>query len=90
VIEVPILNEYTWRGAGERSEEFIALAKQDVERIVQESPVAVMLMHTHGIQMVGSKSLTSPLPPHWIFEPRKHRATTYLHAGKLSVLSPPT
>lgn len=49
VIEAPILNEYTWRGAGERSDEFIALAKADVERIVKESPVAVILMHTHGI-----------------------------------------
>ncbi len=49
VIEAPILNEYTWRGAGTRSEEFIQLARQDASRIVQESPVAVILMHTHGI-----------------------------------------
>ena len=49
VIEAPILNEYTWRGAGARSEEFIDLARQDVTRIVSESPVAVILMHTHGI-----------------------------------------
>ncbi|MBI3973517.1 MAG: polysaccharide deacetylase family protein [Chloroflexi bacterium] len=49
IIEVPILNEYTWRGVGARSGEFIALAQQDVERIVQASPVAVILMHTHGI-----------------------------------------
>lgn len=49
VIEAPILNEYTWRGAGARSAEFVALARQDVTRIVRESPVAVILMHTHGI-----------------------------------------
>ena len=49
VIEAPILNEYTWRGAGARSAEFVDLARQDVARIVTESPVAVILMHTHGI-----------------------------------------
>lgn len=49
VVEVPILNEYTWRGAGQRSDEFIELAKKDLDRIGQESPVAVILMHTHGI-----------------------------------------
>ncbi|MEZ4730446.1 MAG: DUF2334 domain-containing protein [Caldilineaceae bacterium] len=49
VVEAPILNEYTWRGAGQRSTEFIDLARQDVERIAQESPIAVLLMHTHGI-----------------------------------------
>lgn len=49
VIEVPILNEYTWRGAGARSAEFIALAQEDVARIVAESTVAVILLHTHGI-----------------------------------------
>ncbi len=49
VIEAPILNEYTWRGSGLRSAEFSQLARQDVARIVQESPVAVILMHTHGI-----------------------------------------
>ncbi|MEM7533495.1 MAG: DUF2334 domain-containing protein [Chloroflexota bacterium] len=49
VVEVPIVNEYTWRGAGERSDEFIALAKQDLDRARQESPVVVILMHTHGI-----------------------------------------
>ncbi|MBX3012643.1 MAG: DUF2334 domain-containing protein [Caldilineaceae bacterium] len=49
VIEAPILNEYTWRGSGQRSDEFIALARQDVARIAQESPIAVLLMHTHGI-----------------------------------------
>ncbi len=49
VVEAPILNEYTWRGAGQRSAEFIDLARQDVDRIAQESPIAVLLMHTHGI-----------------------------------------
>lgn len=49
IVEAPILNEYTWRGSGQRSEEFIELAKQDIDRIAQESPVAVLLMHTHGI-----------------------------------------
>jgi len=49
VVEAPILNEYTWRGAGARSQEFIELARRDASRIVQESPVAVILMHTHGI-----------------------------------------
>ena len=49
VIEAPILGEYTWRGAGARSAEFVELARRDVSRIVNESPVAVILMHTHGI-----------------------------------------
>lgn len=49
IVEAPILNEYTWRGASQRAEEFLALARQDVDRIVQESPIAVILMHTHGI-----------------------------------------
>ena len=49
VIEVPILNEYTWRGSGQRSEEFIELARRDLDRISAHSPVVVMLMHTHGI-----------------------------------------
>jgi hypothetical protein len=49
IIEAPILNEYTWRGAWERESEFIALARQDLDRIVAESPVVVILMHTHGI-----------------------------------------
>ena len=49
VIEAPILNEYTWRGSGVRSAEFIELARQDVAHIVQASSVAVILMHTHGI-----------------------------------------
>ena len=49
IIEAPILNEYTWRGAWQREEEFIALAKNDIDRAVQESPLVVFLMHTHGI-----------------------------------------
>ncbi|NUQ00123.1 MAG: DUF2334 domain-containing protein [Armatimonadetes bacterium] len=49
VIQAPIVNEYTWRGAGQRSDEFLALARHDVARIAQESPIAVLLMHTHGI-----------------------------------------
>lgn len=49
VIEVPILNEYTWRGAWQREQEFLALAKEDVSRIAQESDVAVLLTHTHGV-----------------------------------------
>lgn len=49
VVEVPILNEYTWRGAWQREQEFIALAKEDVSRIAQESTVAVLLTHTHGV-----------------------------------------
>jgi hypothetical protein len=49
IIEVPILNEYTWRGASQREAEYLALARQDVRRIVTESPVVVILMHTHGI-----------------------------------------
>lgn len=49
VIEAPILNEYTWRGASTREADFVTLAKQDVDRIVEESPIAVLLMHTHGI-----------------------------------------
>lgn len=49
VIEVPILNEYTWRGAWQREQEFLALAKEDVSRIAQESEVAVLATHTHGV-----------------------------------------
>jgi len=49
VVEVPILNEYTWRGAWQREQEFVALAKEDVSRIAQESNVAVLLTHTHGV-----------------------------------------
>lgn len=49
VIEVPILNEYTWRGAWQREAEFLALARADVARIAEESAVAVLLTHTHGV-----------------------------------------
>lgn len=49
IIEAPILNEYTWRGASARETEFIALAKQDIDRIRAHSPIVVLLMHTHGI-----------------------------------------
>lgn len=49
IVEVPILNEYTWRGAWQREQEFLALAKEDVSRIAQESEVAVLLTHTHGV-----------------------------------------
>ncbi|MDW8105726.1 MAG: DUF2334 domain-containing protein [Armatimonadota bacterium] len=49
VIEIPILNEYTWRGAWQREAEFLALAQADVQRIAQESEVAVLLTHTHGV-----------------------------------------
>ncbi len=49
IVEAPMLNEYTWRGASAREPEFLALARADVERIARESPIAVILMHTHGI-----------------------------------------
>lgn len=49
VVEVPILNEYTWRGAWQKEQEFLALAKEDVSHIAQESGVAVLLTHTHGV-----------------------------------------
>ncbi len=49
IVEVPILNEYTWSGSGQRSSEFMELAKQDLDRIHGESEVVVILMHTHGI-----------------------------------------
>lgn len=49
IIEVPILNEYTWSGSGQRSDEFIELARQDLDRIHGKSEVVVILMHTHGI-----------------------------------------
>ncbi len=49
IVEVPILNEYTWRGAGQRSAEFVELAKQDLDRMHQQSDIVVILMHTHGI-----------------------------------------
>ncbi len=49
IIEAPIINEYNWRGAGQRSAEFIELARKDLDRISKESPIVVMLMHTHGL-----------------------------------------
>lgn len=49
VIEAPILNEYTWRGSGRRSAEFVSLMREDLSRAVAESPVVIILMHTHGI-----------------------------------------
>ncbi|MBI2302491.1 MAG: DUF2334 domain-containing protein [Armatimonadetes bacterium] len=49
VIEAPILNEYTWRGASARSDDYLKLAREDIDRVVTESPVAIILMHTHGI-----------------------------------------
>ncbi|MDE0312193.1 MAG: hypothetical protein OXI52_08000 [Caldilineaceae bacterium] len=49
IVEVPILNEYTWHGSGERSDAFIDLARQDLDRISEYSPVVVIMMHTHGI-----------------------------------------
>lgn len=49
IVQLPILNEYTWRGAGERSAEFVDLASGEVARIAEVSDVAVILMHTHGI-----------------------------------------
>ncbi|MCS6830559.1 MAG: DUF2334 domain-containing protein [Armatimonadota bacterium] len=49
VVELPVLNEYTWRGAWQREQEFLALAKEDASRIAQESEVAVLLTHTHGV-----------------------------------------
>ena len=48
-VEVPILNEYTWHESGQRSQEFVGLARQDLDRISQHSPVVVIMMHTHGI-----------------------------------------
>ncbi|MDE0143800.1 MAG: polysaccharide deacetylase family protein [Caldilineaceae bacterium] len=48
IVEAPILNEYTWHESGQRSDEFVALARQDLDRISKHSPVAVILMHTHG------------------------------------------
>lgn len=49
VVEIPILNEYTWRGSGAHSQAFIKLAQQDLDRIRDRSAVVVILMHTHGI-----------------------------------------
>lgn len=49
VVEIPVLNEYTWRGAWQREQEFLALAKEDTSRIAREDTVAVLLTHTHGV-----------------------------------------
>lgn len=48
IVEVPILNEYTWHESGVRSDEFVELARQDLDRISDHSPVVVIVMHTHG------------------------------------------
>ena len=49
IVEAPIINEYTWRGAGQFSAEFIDLAKQDLSLASESSPIVIILMHTHGI-----------------------------------------
>ena len=49
IVEVPILNEYTWHESGQRSDEFVDLARQDLDRISEHSPVAVIAMHTHAV-----------------------------------------
>ncbi len=49
VVEAPILNEYTWKGAAAREAEFIELGRCDLDRAVGLSPIVVLLMHTHGI-----------------------------------------
>jgi peptidoglycan/xylan/chitin deacetylase (PgdA/CDA1 family) len=49
VTQVPMLGEYTWRHADRYPEEFRALACADADRIAAESPVGVLLSHTHGI-----------------------------------------
>lgn len=49
VIEVPILNEYTWRGASAHEAAYRAVATADIEKVKTLSPVATILMHTHGI-----------------------------------------
>ncbi len=43
------MNEYNWHEAGQQSEAFIDLARRDLDRIGEYSPVVVLLMHTHGI-----------------------------------------
>lgn len=48
VVEVPILNEYTWHGSGQRSDEIVDMARLDLDRNSEESPVVVLAMHTHG------------------------------------------
>ena len=49
VVEVPLIGEYTWRGAWQHEEAFHELAKADVDRIADTSTVGVLLAHTHGI-----------------------------------------
>ncbi|MXZ22306.1 MAG: polysaccharide deacetylase family protein [Caldilineaceae bacterium SB0665_bin_25] len=49
IVEVPILNEYTWHESGQRSDEFVDLAGQDLDRISEHSPVVVIVMHTHAV-----------------------------------------
>jgi len=49
VVEVPIVGEYTWRGASAYEPAFIEMAKADVDRIAESSSVGVLLAHTHGI-----------------------------------------
>ena len=48
IVEVPILNEYTWHESGQRSDEFVELARRDLDCISEHSPVVVIMMHTHG------------------------------------------
>lgn len=48
IVEVPILNEYTWHESGQRSDAFVELARQELDRIGEHSPVVVIMMHTHG------------------------------------------
>lgn len=49
VVEAPILNEWTWAGARRQQEAMFEAARADLDRIRVESPVAVLLSHTHGI-----------------------------------------
>ena len=49
IVEAPILNEYTWRGAWSRSEEMLGVVRADLERAAKASDIVVLLAHTHGI-----------------------------------------
>jgi|GEM_PF-736063 len=49
VVEVPILNEWTWQGAWRHEDAMRSVMEQDVARACRECAVAVPLMHTHGI-----------------------------------------
>jgi hypothetical protein len=49
IIEVPILNEWTWQGAWRCEDAMPEVMRQDVTRACAECAVAVPLMHTHGI-----------------------------------------